>query len=407
MKIASIVLNALDNDARVLKIGKTLAKQYKVVFIALINRPLNSLFIHDSINDQPIIRFSLLSKKLTATKIRESKLLRKKRNIIAQLWHIPRDIRWDIFLNNRLFRVLISENFDCYYCNDFNTLIAGYFASRRKRAKLIYDTHELWVERSGARRDIYYRMKRNIEYHLEHFLIKRCDLVITVSDGIADELVRRYSIPRPVVIRNLDEKKPLPPYEKRMETRRELGIPEDSVLLVYQGALTDSRGIPELLEAMNSLPDNVHLLLMGPEPEDDIMKSIINNPRIHYPGLVPLECLFEFTASGDIGIHPMKRINLNHLITCPNKFSQYMNAGLILLMSDIMEARYIVDNFNIGFLFNSDSPENIALAVSGILREDTLQLKNASRKAFIEKYNWVTIENDLKNNVQGIMESSN
>lgn len=399
MRICSVVMNSLKNDARVLKIGKTISLSHTIVFTALSEGILNKFMSIDELHGFKVMRVRFYTRYSHRNNMHsKSKIThnRRKTGIISFFMRSVGDIRFI----HRVFRVLISEDFDCYYCNDFNTLIAGYFASRRKRAKLIYDTHELWAERSGARRDIYHRMKRNIEYYMEHFLIRRCDLVITVSDGIADELVRRYSIPRPVVIRNLDEEKPLPSYEKRMETRRQLGIPEDTVLLVYQGSFTADRGIPELLEAMNSLPDNVHLLLMGPEPETDIKKSIISNPRIHYPGLVPLYYLHDFAASGDIGIVVYHSVGIpNYFFTFPNKLSQYMNEGLAVLFYDCLESRKIINKYNNGMIIHPIDIPSIESAVKNVLNTDLNILKSRSREAFLNEYKWSIDSVKLQNAV--------
>lgn len=300
------------------------------------------------------------------------------------------------------YRSIISHPAEIIYCNDFNTLIAGYFASRKLRAKLIYDTHELWTERVGAKLTQFNKVKRIFEYFIEALIIRRCDLVITVSDGIADELVRRFRIGRPVVVRNLDEIKPLPTINMRMGIRRELGIPEDCILIVYQGLLTHERGIIELLAAISNLPGKFHLLLMGPEPDSSIIDSIKSNDRVHYPGFISLSDLHNFTASCDIGIHPIKKSNLNHIITCPNKFSQYMNAGLVPVMSNIQEAQFIHYELGCGLLFDETTPEAIIQTILKIHNSNLQDMKTAARKAFIDNYNWDIEKIGLLRNMRSI-----
>lgn len=279
---------------------------------------------------------------------------------------------------------------DIYYCNDFNTLISGFFASRRRKAKLIYDTHELWAERMGAARTGFNRFKRFLEYFIEWFIIRRCDLVITVSDGIADELVGRYNIERPLVIRNLDVEKELPSKEKIREIRHSLNIPEDCILIVYQGGLSDARGIPELIESIKLLPKEYHLLLMGNYMSDYSQNKINNNLRIHYPGLINENELFVYTASCDIGIVPYKTENLlNYYITFPNKFSQFLNAGLAVILYDSLESRKIVNRCNSGLILDNISSESIKECVLQLTREYQLtELKKHARECFLRYYNW-------------------
>ncbi len=281
---------------------------------------------------------------------------------------------------------------DIYYCNDFNTLISGYFASKRNKAKLIYDSHELWAERSNARNTTFNKIKRIIEYFIEWFIIKRCNLVITVSDGIANELSERYKMKKPLIIRNLDEEKPLPSFEERMEIRDKLNISQDCILIVYQGSLQKNRGIPELIEAMDHLPDNTHLLLMGNFLSSSDLKSIKKNNRIHFPGMIPQEELFNYTACADIGIDQRHCENiLNYELAFPNKFSQYMNAGLALALYDITESRKIIEQYDCGVVFEPGSSKNIINAINNIINSGKIDYyKRNSRKGFLEEYNWET-----------------
>jgi len=233
-------------------------------------------------------------------------------------------------------------------------------------------------------------MKRILEYILEYYLIKRCDMVITVSEGIAQELSCRYRIAPPLIIRNLDNRSQFPSQEERTYTRFVLNIPLDTILIAYQGALTRDRGIFELIGAMSLLPKNIHLLLMGPEPQEDILKQIRSNPRVHYPGMIPLNLLYKYTSSADIGIAPIKTSGLkSYSLAFPNKFSQYMNAGLALCLYDIKESREIFKKCPCGIVIPEITPESIHYSIKSLIENHDLEiLKKNSKECFLKYYNW-------------------
>ncbi len=392
--ICSIVMNTLNNDSRVLRIGKCLSQIASLKYIAYSDKVILRRFINDTIFGIPIIRIHHLTKN-AVKKINQNSLLNTKNtynsnNLLSQGFHIIKDLIWKLREIHRLFKVLILEKYDIYYCNDFNTLISGYLASRRKRAKLVYDSHELWSERNGSRSTTFNRINRVIEYFIEWFLIKRCNIVITVSNGIANELVKRYKMKKPLIIRNLDEITPLPSLENRMRIRDKLNIPHDCILIVYQGSLHKNRGIPELVKAMDTLPQHIHLLLMGKFISKKELIEVKSNPRIYFPGMIPQEDLFNYTACADIGIAPIRiKELLSHELTFPNKFSQYMNARLALALYNVPESRIIIEKYDCGVVFEPGYSESIINAINSIVDSGKIDYyKNNSRNAFLEEYNW-------------------
>lgn len=398
MKLLSIVLNRLDNDSRVLKIGKTLAAEHNLTYAAIsLKYSREPFYVEKNCHFRTIrITFSS-SRKSFSRKTVIIKKYREKNPFFTQLLNIQRKLRWDVFTIQRLYKALISEHFDIYYCNDFNTLIAGYFASRKKRAKLVYDSHELWSERNGSRRNLYARIKRLPELFIEGFISRRCDLVITVSDGIANEMMKRLSIKKPLIIRNLDEKKYLPNDNKRSLMRKHLGIPEESIVLIYQGSLHPNRGIGDLICAMDDLPANIHLILMGSFLSEEMLKNFQDKERIHYLGLKPVGEIHLISSCADIGIAPiLTKGFMSHYLTFPNKFSQYMNAGLALALYKCPEAEHIINKYKCGITFNPGYPEEIVSAVNYIINSGKLDImKENARKGFLDEYSWSNIEKSL------------
>jgi glycosyltransferase involved in cell wall biosynthesis len=286
--------------------------------------------------------------------------------------------------------LLKREKFDILYCNDIDTLIVTYLFRKRYKFRIVYDSHELWTERKGSKKTVIHRFVNIIEYYIEKYMVRRCDAVITVSEGIAEELSRRYKIKKPYVIRNLDEIKEIPSYKNRMLLRDKLGIPRSAILLVYHGILADERGIPELIDAMDELPENIHLLLMGKYLPDHSRKALKYKGRIHYIGMIPQDELHIYTSIADIGIHPMRTKNiLNHYLTFPNKLTQYTNMGLAIAVYKGPETRRIIKQCRCGIIFESGNSGNIVKGIRKIIESGKLsEYKILSRKTFLQYYNW-------------------
>ncbi|MCK4523781.1 glycosyltransferase [candidate division WOR-3 bacterium] len=374
--IFSLVLNNFDNDSRVIKINNLLSNlNNKIHIFALSSNHIKVLYKTDFFNKFRIYRIN--------------------NQPVEQILFLPlRYLQWQFLNRFRMFQtikqILMNNKCDIIYCNDFDTLILACLFKNKYKFKIVYDSHELWTERSGSIKTLLHRIVNKVEYILEYIIIKKANIVITVSDGIAYELSKRYNISKPYVIRNLDEEKPLPSFEDRMKIRDKLNIPHNCILLVYQGSLQESRGIPELIKAMDQLPNNIHLLLMGNFLSRKDLNKLKSNSRIHFPGMIPQEHLFNYTACADIGIAPIRiNIFLSYKLAFPNKFSQYMNAGLALALYDIPESQKIIEKYDCGLVFEPGSSRNIIKAINDIIGSDKLEYyKRNSRKGFLNEYNW-------------------
>ncbi|HWB19155.1 MAG TPA: glycosyltransferase family 4 protein, partial [Phycisphaerales bacterium] len=125
-------------------------------------------------------------------------------------------------LNVQLARTARGLQPDVIHSHDLNTLIAGGMVKRMNGAKLVYDSHELWLERNIGNGK---RWKDRLAWTpVERGLIGRCDAVISVAEGICVHLAERYGIPKPTLIRNVQPYEP--PASRSKLLSNELGIPE-------------------------------------------------------------------------------------------------------------------------------------------------------------------------------------
>jgi len=88
---------------------------------------------------------------------------------------------------------------DVVHAHDFNTLELAAQVATRTGAALVYDSHEYWRGRARHGRPEPFRRRRAATR--EDALLQRADVVLTVSDGIAD-LLRHRGARRVVVVRN-------------------------------------------------------------------------------------------------------------------------------------------------------------------------------------------------------------
>lgn len=372
-KVVSIVLNNFKNDSRVLKENLSLQKAgYDVKVVALHEEPLKEFEIVENI---PVHRIKLRSRGWS------------KQKLIQLLKYIE-------FVFKAVNRYGDS---DIVHCNDLNALPIGVIIKKlfNKKIKIVYDAHEYEIN------DVPNQSSRSIKmkYFLEKFLIRYADAVMTVSNGIADEYVKMYKIPKPALVLNTPSFQNV---EKKNIFREAFGIKDEQTIFLYQGGLSRGRGIEILLEAFKSLHSSTSALqpcivFMGyGSLESLIQKSAEEYSNIHFHRAVSPDVLLDYTSSADFGILFYENNCLNHEYCSPNKMFEYLMAGIPVIVSNLYEMKRLVEINCAGIVAKENTPEGLKEAIkkAAILDRKKLESSIGKLKAV---YNWGQQEKVLLN----------
>jgi glycosyltransferase involved in cell wall biosynthesis len=252
-----------------------------------------------------------------------------------------------------------------YHAHDLVTLPAAWAAARVRRARLVYDAHELFTDmgRLGPLTRAGFRL-------IERALIGRAHRVITVNASIAAELSRRYGVPVPAVVMNFPRTGGRTFSRERSPLRARVGLPPDVPLVLYQGMFMPHRGLEHLVRAARSFT-RAHLVMMGwgalLDPLRELARREAVADRVHFTPGVPLAELLDYTAGADLGAIPYLNVGLNNYYTSPNKLFEYCAAGVPVVASRFPELVKVVEGLGIGRTFDPEQPEEIAAAVNELL----------------------------------------
>tara|TARA_B110000467_G_scaffold43847_1_gene40212 strand:- start:1271 stop:2416 length:1146 start_codon:yes stop_codon:yes gene_type:complete len=375
-KIAVLVLNDYNNDSRVIKEVMSLSKSYQVDVYAT----------NDGLSK---IREDI-SKNITIFKhikyIKPSNYYYKK---ILQL------ITYIKFSLNGLFNL---KSYDFIHCNDLETLPIGVVAKIFYNKKyLVYDAHEyetetLWMQN---------KFKKNLAKKIERFCLKYVDKTITVSNAIADEYVKIYNIEKPSLVLNT------PPYEnidKKNIFRDTFKISNDKTIFLYQGGMTNGRGIEILLDTFKLIEDGKSVIVfMGFGPlERIVIESSKEYSNIFFHKAVSPAILLDYTSSADFGILFYENNCLNHYYCSPNKIFEYLMAGIPVIVSNLFEMKRLVENNRIGVVSKGNSPIALkaAIEIANTMDRQKLLLNIEKVK---KVYNWEEQEQVLMKLYSGLL----
>jgi glycosyltransferase involved in cell wall biosynthesis len=375
------VINSVAADARVIREAASLAAGGHEVFVVAMRE--GSQPVRDRLEGFTIVRVRRdpVRRSITAAAPRPGPVLRALE---------PLALAWALLdYTVRGFRQGLALEADVYHAHDLVTLPVAWAAARVRRARLIYDAHELFTEmgRLGP-------VARAVFRVLERTLIGRADRVITVNASIAAELSRRYHVPVPTVVMNFPRTGGQGVSRERSPLRGALGIAPEIPLVLYQGMFMPHRGLENLVRAARSFT-RAHLVMMGwgalldPLRELSLREGV--EGRVHFAEGVPLRELLSYTAGADVGVIPYRNVGLNNYYTSPNKLFEYCAAGVPVVASRFPELVKVVEGLGIGLTFDPERPEEIAGAVNGLL-EDPAALEraraNAARAA--PRFTWET-----------------
>jgi glycosyltransferase involved in cell wall biosynthesis len=217
---------------------------------------------------------------------------------------------------------------------------------RAHGARIVYDAHELETESASAK-----GIKKPAVKALERALIGYADEVLVVSDSIAEWYRQHYPLNKITVVRNVPEVRDTgaaPVVDRAF--RRQLGIPEDALLFLYQGLLGRGRGIELTLEAFAGQDSNKHVVFLGYGPLEELIRvAAHSSPNIHFAPAVPPERVLEVTRNADVGLAVIEDICLSYRYCLPNKLFEYVMAGVPVIASDFPDMGQVIDRQRCGW----------------------------------------------------------
>ncbi len=200
------------------------------------------------------------------------------------------------------------------------------------------------------------------------------EVVITPSESVRGVLLDfGVSTPIEVIPNGVDLEPFMNPPKPR--SKRDLGVPESAVLMIYVGRLVDEKNATVLLEqfviAAEMLPD-IHLCLVGTGPGESDLKKLAETlscaNRIHFTGAVPYLEIPNILAAADFfvtasvtEVHPLTVI-------------EAMAAGLPVAATRSPGVIDTVTN-NVSGLLAADPEQGLAAAMIGLAATPELRQK--------------------------------
>jgi glycosyltransferase involved in cell wall biosynthesis len=288
---------------------------------------------------------------------------------------------WEIY---RMYTVARSIKADIYLANDWHMLPVARQLARENNARFAYDTHEYAVEEYRYRPD-FLTTKVPLVRAIEARGLQEAVITTAVSAGIARDMAALHGTERvPVEIRNVPNR--VADLPAPTPTRRRMRV-------YFHGIITFDRGLEECIRSVPLWRSEFVFQMRGPiRPEflPALKAAIIEAgvwERVEILPEVPMIDLVRAAAQADIGISTPPSTSKHNIYALPNKFFEYIQAGLAMCVADLPDMRSIMDHYDLGVPISAVTPNAIAEAVNTFTPALVDRYKANARKAAAE-LNW-------------------
>ena len=281
---------------------------------------------------------------------------------------------------------LIATKASIIFTEDIYTLPFVVFFGKLKRAKIYYDSRELFGYLAGLKDK---KFKQLFWKLVEKIFIKRADYVIVTGPMDGEFLKKKYNLKNIILLRNL------PRYYKsllKLDLHSQLKIDKTKKIILYQGVLLKGRGIEKIFSVLKMLHNHVFLIAGGGE-EKEIFKQLCVKmdlvDQVYFLGKYTQDELPKVTVSADIGVSLIENLSTSYYYALPNKLFEYIMAEVPVIVSNLPQMKEIIDEYDVGLAIDIDNKNELLSAIKKLTDEKSFyESKKQNCRIASQELNW-------------------
>ncbi|ENN96075.1 group 1 glycosyl transferase [Methanocaldococcus villosus KIN24-T80] len=290
---------------------------------------------------------------------------------------------------------ILKRDYDVVHCHDWMTHFVGANLKHVVNMPYVQSIHSTEQGRCGGIHSEDSRTIAGIEYLSTY---EACQ-VITVSKSLKDEICYIYNVPEDKVRViyngiNPEEFDIEISEEERLAIRRNIGVYDHEIMILYVGRLTYQKGVEYLIRAMpiilSKFP-NAKLVIAGNGDMrgylEDLSYRVGVRDRVIFLGFVGGDFLPKLYKASDIVVIPSIYEPFGIVAL------EAMAAGKPVVATSVGGLREIIKHEYNGIWVYPYNPESIAWGVERVLSDEGLRkyIINNAKKEVYEKYSWMNI----------------
>lgn len=287
-----------------------------------------------------------------------------------------------LFSPFRMLRMTLKQKAALYHFHDPELIPVGIML-RLLGKKVIYDVHEDVAKQLLDKSYFRFRFIARLLAFLAWVTEKTGELFFSHIIAATPSIAGNFRPAKTTIVRNV-------PLLTLFHSNVSIDIKKEKPVVAYVGVLAKTRGLVQMVQAMEYVGDKAEMWLVGNWENESIEKECRSQKgwkNVRYFGTRPQEEAYAYMKAGDIGIVNFLPL-ANHLNSLPNKIFEYMTLGMPAVLSNFPFWRESFDHF--ALFADPEKPQEIAQRIMEFLAHPALiETKGKSGKAFIDSgYSW-------------------
>ncbi len=280
----------------------------------------------------------------------------------------------------------LRERCDCVFATStpLTAGIPGIFARWLRRKPFVFEVRDLWPELPRAMGVITNPIVLSAMSLLEWVSYRSADRCIGLAPGIVEGITRRGVPPRRVAM--IPNGCDLSLFGNQLKAWRPEGVANEDLLAVYCGTHGIANGLDAVLDAaailMRQNRRDIHMVLIGTGREKGRLVERAQAEgleNVHFLDAVPKQRLVGLLAGADVGMQTLQNVRAFYYGTSPNKFFDYLAAGLPVLINYPGWVASLVQEYDFGFAVEPGRPDVFAAALEAAAADKTELRKKGER----------------------------
>ena len=267
-------------------------------------------------------------------------------------------------------KILLEAKADAYHVNDWDPLPLVVPIATQLGAKIVFDAHEYSPgQQHSALRQFF--LEPRATYFLRRYAHKATRMT-TVSPLLAEKYAEVFGLNAQVIMS-----------APRYHGLQPSPVEDNTIQLVHHGGATRRRYLELMIEAMQYLDDRyqLHFYLVGNNvhgyiSELQLLAQGIAPERIHFHEPIAPTEITRTINQYDIGIFILKPNTFNHMAALPNKFFDFINAGLAVCISPTPGMASLARQYDFSVISETYEPEEIAQKLNALTPERIMEMKH-------------------------------
>ncbi len=302
-------------------------------------------------------------------------------------------------------KIAMTHDYDLVFATStpLTASLPGIFASWFRRKKFVFEVRDLWPELPKAMGAITNPLVIFAMSVLEKMSYSASDACIGLSPGIVEGIQRRSrtSLPVSMIPNGCDIDmfaKPESHFALPMEVR------DDQLLVCFTGAHGMANGLDNVLDAaailQQRVDDKVLFLFVGEGKEKPRLMARAQTEGLQnciFHSAIPKHQLVSVLHQCDVGMMPLANVPAFYYGTSPNKFFDYLSAGLPVVNNYPGWLADMIQKHQLGKAVEPDNPTALADALLA-LAQDKSQLPAMGERCLLlakTQFNRDTLSNQF------------